>query len=85
MLPTSVKNEKFVADRFVARAVDIVASDATKTLLFILDAPIDSNVTDGKRRVEAVSVHVTMSVTTTVEVVILDADKVLTASVDTAE
>jgi hypothetical protein len=82
VLPVSVKNDTFVADKFVARRVDAVASLTEKTLLFSVDAPIDSNVIEGKRSVEALIVHVTISVTTILEVVRLDADRVLTWQVD---
>jgi hypothetical protein len=82
VLPVSVKNEKFVADKLVARRVDAVVSLTEKTLLFKVDAPMDSNVIDGKRSVEALIVHVTMSVTAILEVVRLEADRVLTWQVD---
>jgi hypothetical protein len=84
VLPVSVKNVKFVADKLVVRRVDTVISVPTNVLAIILDAPMESNVTDGKRRVEAASVHVTASFITILETFILDADNVLTFSVDTA-
>ena len=80
----SVKNVKFDADKLVARRVDAVVSLATNILLTILDAPMESNVTDGKRSVEAASVHVTASLITILETFILDADNVLTLRVETA-
>ena len=58
--------------------MDAVVSLTEKVLLFKVDAPIDNNVIDGKRSVEALIVHVTMSVTAILEVVKLEADKVLT-------
>jgi hypothetical protein len=45
---------------------------------------MESNVTDGKRSVEAASVHVTASLITILETFILDADNVLTLRVETA-
>ena len=82
VLPASVKNEKLVADKLVTRIVDAVVSLTEKTLLFRVDAPMDSNVIDGKISVEALMVHVTISVTTILEAANVEADKVLTLQVD---
>jgi hypothetical protein len=63
--------------------VDVVASFVTRKSLFMLRALIVLNVAAGKISVDALSVQVVMFVMTVVEMVTLDADKVLTASVDT--
>ena len=81
----SVKNEKFVADKLVVRAVDIVASLEIKRLLFKLTALRELNVAVGKIRVDALSVQVVIFVTLVVEMVTLDADKVVTLRVDISE
>lgn len=60
-----------------------MASFVTRKSLFILRALIVLNVAAGKISVDALSVQVVMFVMTVVEMVTLDADKVLTASVDT--
>ena len=63
--------------------MDAVASFVTRKSLFMLRALIVLNVAAGKISVDALSVQVVMFVMTVVEMVTLDADKVLTASVDT--
>jgi hypothetical protein len=77
-----VLNEKFDVVKLVVWMVDPIRFVAVNAPVTILDAVIESNDNDGRSRVDAVSVHVTLFTALKVLVTRVDVVSVLAVSVE---
>ena len=82
VLPVSVLNEKLDVVKLVVWMVDPIRLVTVNAPVTILDAMIESNDNDGRSRVDAVSVHVTLFTALKVLVTRVDVVIVLAVSVE---